>query len=467
MRAIPIPPSLGLASRSLPVRRVTPPTHISLTRQRLAASYSSTTITTPSKAYLPKYHWVDGVENLERYEPGGYHPINISDVLHNRYHIVDKLGYGGYSTVWLARDTHLSRYVAVKLGIANSPPNETKALRALSAPGPSSTHPGFSSIPSPLDEFKVTGPNGTHPCYTMTPARCNLREVSYSRLFPLDVTRALSGGLVLAIAYIHSQGYIHGDIHLRNILTKLPSSFDNLSVEKFYLEYGKPETYPVKQRNGDPLPSNVPVKAVSPLYLGINAGEFSLRDTQILLSDFGEAFSPASQCRRGEDCHTPTPMRPPEAHFDPKAPLSYSADIWSLAVAIWEIVGMKAVFSMESPEDEVIAQQIDVLGPMPAAWFGRWEERSQFFDDSGQPTEGREVWPAMDQAFEEGVRKYRQKKRIVDFDDEETAAILDLTRRMLKFRPEERLTIEEVLQTEWMVKWVMPDYERSVQIQKE
>lgn len=41
-------------------------------------------------------------------------------------------------------------------------------------------------------------------------ATCNLREVSFSRLFPLEVTRALSGGLVLAIAYIHSRSYVHG-----------------------------------------------------------------------------------------------------------------------------------------------------------------------------------------------------------------------------------------------------------------
>ncbi|RAK95376.1 kinase domain-containing protein [Aspergillus ibericus CBS 121593] len=416
---------------------------------------------------FPKYNWIDGTESLEKYRPGGYHPVMIGDLLHGRYHIVDKLGYGGYSTVWLARDTRLERYVAVKVGIANSLSHETKTLRVLSAPGASSFHPGFLSIPSPLDEFELTGPNGTHPCYTMTPARCNLREVSYSRLFPLDVARALSGGLVLAIAYIHSKGYIHGDIHLRNILVKLPSSFDSLSIEKFYEEYGEPEIYPVKQRNGDPLPPNVPPKAVSPLYLGINAGEFTLRDTQILLGDFGEAFSPTLQCRRGQDCHTPFPMRPPEARFEPQTPLSYSADIWSLAVAIWEILGMKAIFSMESPEEEVIAQQIHVLGPMPGSWFSQWEERGDFFEDDGRPVEGQEIWPAMEQAFEEGVRKYRQKKRMADFDDEETAAILALMRRMLKFRPEERLTIDEVMQSEWMVKWALPEYERSLQAQKE
>ena len=160
-----------------------------------------------------EYNWIDGAESLEKYRPGGYHPIMIGDILHERYYIVDKLGFGGYSTVWLAQDTHTKHYVAVKVGISNSLSHETKILRALSVPLPSSSlHPGRSSIPFILDEFKIHGPNGTHPCYTMAPARCNLREVSFSRLFPLEVTRALSGGLTLAIAYMHSRGYAHGGL---------------------------------------------------------------------------------------------------------------------------------------------------------------------------------------------------------------------------------------------------------------
>lgn len=152
-----------------------------------------------------KYNWIDGAEAIERYETGGYHPVMIGDVLHNRYQIVDKLGFGGYSTVWLAQDKHREEYVAVKVGIANSLSQEMKCLRALSA---SSTQPG--QILSPLDEFEVDGPNGTHPCYTMVPARCNLREASFNNLFPLDVARALVGGLIMAIAHMHSCGYIHG-----------------------------------------------------------------------------------------------------------------------------------------------------------------------------------------------------------------------------------------------------------------
>jgi len=169
----------------------------------------------PQSDFLPveyRYKYIDGVEDLSRYRPGGYHPVTVGDVFVNRYHVVDKLGYGGYSTVWLARDTHQECYVAVKVGTAGSLLHEVKTLRALSRPKLSNetTRRGGSLIPHVLDEFELRGPNGSHPCYTMPAARCDLQEISYSCLFPLEVARAISGKLILATAYVHSQGYVHG-----------------------------------------------------------------------------------------------------------------------------------------------------------------------------------------------------------------------------------------------------------------
>ncbi|KAJ6181046.1 hypothetical protein N7519_011507 [Penicillium mononematosum] len=308
------------------------------------------------------------------------------------------LGFGGYSTVWLALDNCLHRYVAVKVGIADSALHETNILRALA-------DPGHDAIPTPLDEFELNGPNGTHLCYTMTPARCNLREVSFSRLFP--------------------------HIHLRNVLVKLPSNFDHLSVEQLYEEYDEPETVFVKERDGKPLPPNVPAKAVIPLCLGKDAEEFLLSDTHLLLSDFGETFAPDLETRRGEDCHTPLAMRAPEARFGPQAPLS----IFSRHMELGNNNLGDSCIPKYRCAGSYATELVDTGG-----------SEANFFDDDGRPKEGRYVWPGIEEVFEE-------------------AAIIDLMRRMFAFRPEERPTIQEVLQSDWMVKWALPELERSSQME--
>ena len=43
-------------------------------------------------------------EPLEGYGPGGYYPVDMGELYNNRYRIVYKLGFGGSSTVWLAKD---------------------------------------------------------------------------------------------------------------------------------------------------------------------------------------------------------------------------------------------------------------------------------------------------------------------------------------------------------------------------
>jgi hypothetical protein len=57
-------------------------------------------------------------EPTHRYYDGTYYPICIGDVLHNRYRIIHKLGWGGFSTVWLARDEETNSDVALKILVA-------------------------------------------------------------------------------------------------------------------------------------------------------------------------------------------------------------------------------------------------------------------------------------------------------------------------------------------------------------
>lgn len=173
-----------------------------------------------------KYHWIDEVERLEEYEPGGYHPVAIDDLLHSRYRVIDKLGYGGYSTIWLARDEKVNRFVAVKIGISSVPrQREIEVLQALhdSLPSPEATHlaandDACTAIPKVLDTFDVCGPNGTHTCYTLAPAHGSLGEAAWCRLFPIQVVRALAAKLATVVAFVHSRGFVHG-----GLLCRIPS----------------------------------------------------------------------------------------------------------------------------------------------------------------------------------------------------------------------------------------------------
>jgi serine/threonine-protein kinase SRPK3 len=90
----------------------------------------------------------------------------------------------------------------------------------------------------------------------------------------------------------------------------------------------------------------------------------------LVLCDFGEAFAPVNEQRLGRDSNTPAVHKAPEAFFEPDRALAQSLDVWSLGVAIWEILGMKAIFSESEPEAEVITEQIDVLGAqcLPVHW---------------------------------------------------------------------------------------------------
>ena len=50
----------------------------------------------------------DGEDSCEEgrngYKKGGYHPVKVGDLLNDKYRIEKKLGWGHFSTVWLASD---------------------------------------------------------------------------------------------------------------------------------------------------------------------------------------------------------------------------------------------------------------------------------------------------------------------------------------------------------------------------
>lgn len=54
-------------------------------------------------------------EGMADYKFGGYAPMHVGEVLIERYLVIQKLGWGHFSTVWLAKDIKYNTYVAMKI----------------------------------------------------------------------------------------------------------------------------------------------------------------------------------------------------------------------------------------------------------------------------------------------------------------------------------------------------------------
>lgn len=111
-----------------------------------------------------------GSDNEEQEDPkdyckGGYHAVKIGDLYNKRYHVLRKLGWGHFSTVWLCWDFKGLRFVAMKLvksakHYTEAALDEIKLLQCARESDPNDQNK-FKTVQL-LDNFKVHGPNGTH-----------------------------------------------------------------------------------------------------------------------------------------------------------------------------------------------------------------------------------------------------------------------------------------------------------------
>lgn len=245
-------------------------------------------------------------------------------------------------------------------------------------------------------------------------------------------------------------------------MIKLNSGLGSLSVDQLYEKYGRPKTEDISRVDDGALIPNVPARAVRPLDLGKTASEISLTETNLLLVDFGESFAPAKTSRPCEDCRSYLAARPPECRFEPSSPLSFSADIWCLGIALWDLIAMKPLFNGQFvPADSVVAQQEDILGPMPSQWWNQWKKRLEYFDGEGNSTRGNDTCPPIDAAFDAWGQKYRAKHKSGVLSEDEKAAFVSLLSRMLCLDPRGRPSANEVLASEWMKNWAMPSFRQS------
>ena len=169
---------------------------------------------------------LDAIEDVEDYQPGGYHPISIGDTFyHGRFRVLHKLGFGGSSTVWLARDQReegdRSTIVTLKAMradvLSSKVPSEIPDLaisQKLRASLPPSESAGFQTVDH---HFFVQGPNGSHLFLIFPLAGPSILAMSYSpgrtagsRRLRADLARKVAKQVAITMYHMHCTGVVHG-----------------------------------------------------------------------------------------------------------------------------------------------------------------------------------------------------------------------------------------------------------------
>ena len=99
---------------------------------------------------------------------------------------------------------------------------------------------------------------------------------------------------------------------------------------------------------------------------------------------------------------------------------------------------------------------------MPNEWWEKWDKRSKWYDEVGKPlSKPADMW-SWDRRFEYWVQKPRRSNDMEALGDEEYEALLRLLKWMLAWKPEQRPTAQEVLESQWVTDWALPTYKRGL-----
>eukprot|EP00923_Selenidium_pygospionis_P028222 GHVN01050839.1.p1 GENE.GHVN01050839.1~~GHVN01050839.1.p1 ORF type:complete len:979 (+),score=221.71 GHVN01050839.1:2704-5640(+) len=183
-------------------------------------------------------------EGQDGYKKGGYHPIRVGEIYNNRYRVEAKLGWGHFSTVWLATDLlrNPPDYVAIKfqksaahyveaafdeIDILNSAKNNGLTPGWQShfqeyAAKIGDRYPSDNGVVEFREHFEHVGPNGRHVCMVfqvMGPNLLSLIKRFNFKGVPLDIVRRIAVHILVGLDYLHTHCHIiHTDLKPENVL---------------------------------------------------------------------------------------------------------------------------------------------------------------------------------------------------------------------------------------------------------
>ncbi|KAF5707131.1 CMGC SRPK kinase [Fusarium globosum] len=419
----------------------------------------------------------------EAYHPGGYHPVHLGDVIQERYRIIRKVGWGQYSTVWLAVDMRLARYVSLKITVATQPQTTSREASLYQ----SQLQNGSSGLVDLYDTVKITGPNGEHEGLVFEPMGPDLTTLlrirpefqigkPWERRFTKSFAKKALFNTIHALHSLHQRGIIHCDLHTGNILACIEPIEVTPNTEQ-RLKQSETDVQPLKRKDGKK-------DLWAPLYLleprPLSDYFSHALNPLVKLADLGGAFREKSPLKATEVI-TPVALRAPEIIRG--GYVGKGIDIWAFGCLIFEMIIGRPLFvgiqSLEGQDydetsnDEHLIQLWEVIGPLPKPLREKWRRADQYFDSRGnrlevKPEEDEYVSGSEDMESGDGTDEEDDgpplayvgrflslddqliAERPADIGDAEAKEILELLRWIFQYDPAHRPSTSDLTNHPWL-----------------
>jgi serine/threonine-protein kinase SRPK3 len=390
---------------------------------------------------------------------GGYHPVQIGDTFSDgRYRVLQKLGWGHFSTVWLCFDKVEKQHCAVKVQkadphYADAARDEIRLLNALHVSPLSRNIP----VVALLDSFEHKGPNGLHVCLTfevLSKSLLSLIKRFNYRGVPMALIKIIARQVLEGLEYSHEQcKIIHTDLKPENILfAKHESEREMLQQlalravgEMEKRQQAREERRKLREKQMASNPSSEdPDTSSDDENLSLNAlgtnyrpnMDLAFESGRVKIVDFGNAcwedkpFTDDIQTRQ---------YRAPEVILG--AGYNSKADIWSLACLIFELTTGDFLFDPHSGKDydrdeDHLALMMELLGPLPMELINKGMFAGEFYTKKGELKHIKRLnfWSLRD--------VLREKYKVPPHQAEEMSSFL---LPMLYYDPARRISAREAL----------------------